>query len=154
MVNPPPSFTRIRYLNAQWHINNAGWHFSYVGNVDAIMRKAKSIAHVEYVNGQGGEKNFVKHAIANGLDITGCGYRFFAIPVDKKFPSYLIESQDKYHHLFLSVTKEYLKRTRIDRCACYLRGWFRRNIARIIPSRFKPLLFDLYCRYFKNPIKI
>ena len=153
-VNQPPSFTRIRYLNGQSSIRNAGWHFSYLGGEEAILHKARSIAHVEYVNSKTDDAEFVKKSVESGEDITGCGYRFFPIPLDFRFPTYLLENTKRYAKLILPVDDAMLKRTRLTRIRFWLRGWIRRSGAQLIPRALKPWLFSVYCKIARNPIKI
>ena len=153
-VNVPPSLTRVRYLNGRTSIKCAGWHFSYLGGVAAILAKARAIAHVEYVTDETDTIDFVNKMVASGVDVTGCGYRFFAVPLDDSFPSYLRENATRYSRLILAVDAETLKRTRLARLRYWFRGWVRRTFARLIPRRLKPFLFRIYCRVVKNPIKI
>ena len=153
-VNKPPSLTRVRYVHAKHSVNRSGWHFSYLGGAEAVLRKAKSIAHVEYVTEKTDSLEFVKSMIDSGFDITGCGYRFFAVELDQRFPAFLLENQNRYQHLILTREESYYSRTRLSRDLYWLRGWLRRVGARLIPRALKPFLFDVYCKLSKNPIKI
>lgn len=153
-VNVPPSLTRVRYLHGQTSIKHAGWHFSYLGGAAAILAKARAIAHVEYVTDKTDTLDFVNKMVASGVDVTGCGYRFFPVMLDGRFPSYLRENAEKYKNLVLPVDNALLSRTRFLRMHYWLRGWIRRVGAKLLPRVVKPFLFKMYCRFSKEPIKI
>lgn len=153
-VNNPPSLTRVRFLPADKVIDKAGWHFSYLGGAGAVLHKARSIAHVEYVTDETDSLEFVKAMIDSGVDVTGSGYRFFAVELDRSFPAYLRENQSRYSSLILVTDAAYFRRTRLKRLISWLRGWFRRNGAKLIPSALKPFLFKVYCKLSRSPIKI
>ena len=152
-INKLPTLTKVRFLEPNVVINHAGWHFSYLGGADAVLSKARSIAHVEYVNDQTNSVEFIKSMIDSGQDVTGCGYRFFAVPLDYRFPAYLLKNQMRFSRLILTPEKSYFRATRFVRIRCWFRGWIRRTGAKLIPRALKPLLFEIYCKLSKNPIK-
>ena len=153
-VNTPPSLTRIRFLQGCATLKRAGWHFSYLGGATAILAKARAIAHVEYVTDKTDTLDFVSKMVESGVDVTGCGYRFFPVMLDGRFPKYLRENAGRYKDLVLAVDATALSRTRFLRGRYWLRGWFRRTGAKLLPRTVKPFLFKIYCRLCKNPIKI
>lgn len=153
LVNKIPTLTKVRFLSADTTINHAGWHFSYLGGAEAVLNKAKSIAHVEYVTDKTDSLESVKVMIDSGIDVTGCGYRFFAVKLDSRFPVYLRNNQKRFSHLLLMPDAAYFNRTRTIRMVCWLRGWVRRTGAKFIPRKLKPFLFCIYCRLSKSPIK-
>ena len=152
-VNPVPSLTKIRYRRGDSSIAKAGWHFSYLGGAEAVLEKSKCIAHVEYVTAATNTSSAVEKIINAGLDVTGCGYRFFPIQFDSRYPKYLLENKAKYRHLILS-DKLYGKASALEKWRSYFCGLIRRGCSRLIPSFLKPFLFNVYCRIVKNPIKI
>lgn len=152
-VNPVPSLTKIRYRRGDSSIAKAGWHFSYLGGAEAVLEKSKSIAHIEYVTADTNTSSAVEKIINAGLDVTGCGYRFFPIQFDSRYPKYLLENKAKYCHLILS-DELYGKASALEKWRSYFCGLIRRGCSRLIPSFLKPFLFNVYCRIVKNPIKI
>lgn len=152
-VNSVPSLTKIRYRRGDSAIGKAGWHFSYLGGAEAVLEKSKSIAHVEYVTADTNTSSAVEKIINAGLDVTGCGYRFFPMKFDSRYPKYLLENQAKYYHLILS-DELCEKASSFEKWRFFFRGWVRRTGARLIPPFLKPFLFDIYCRIVKNPIRI
>lgn len=153
-VNLPPSLSRVRYLRGNSSICKAGWHFSYLGGDEAVLHKARSIAHVEYMNSETDTVAFVRKMVSAGLDVTGCGYRFFPVLLDRRFPRYLRDNAAKYASLIIPTDAAAIKRTRLLRMRFWLRGWMRRAGAKLIPASLKPFLFNIYCRVVRNPIKI
>lgn len=153
-VNVGPSATRLRYLEPDSRICKAGWHFSYLGDAKSIVSKIGAIA-VEYRNENNTREKWVANAIAQGLDVCGCGRRFFAIPLGARFPKWLRDNREKFSNLIVYPDAGYYRRTRKDRFLCLARGWVRRNGARLIPKRFKQFLYDkVYCKIVKDPIVI
>ncbi len=153
IVNDIPSPTKIRYLPIRTIIKRGGWHFSYLGGSRAIVHKIKSIA-IEYANENTLDEAWIAAAVEKGIDVTGCGGRFFAIPVDRRLPRYFVENQSKYSECIYRPSREYMKKTCVIRILCFVRGWLRINLAKAIPKRFKPFLFKVYCRCVKNPITV
>lgn len=153
-VNDGPSATRLRYLTPTSRIRKAGWHFSYLGGAKAIVAKIDAIA-VEYRNGNNTREEWVSKIIEQGLDVCGCGRRFFAVPVDARFPKWIRDNSRKFSKLIVEHDADYYRRTRMDRFVCLLRGWLRRNGAKLIPIPFKQYVYDkIYCRIVKEPIVI
>lgn len=99
-VNYGVSFTKIRFMRPDLIIDNGGWHFSYLGGVDAIINKIKSFSHQEYNSNQYIDKNKISESLSRGKDIFGRGYFFTTIKIDGSFPLYLQKNIDKYPHLY------------------------------------------------------
>lgn len=146
--------TKARECMPAHRLKNAGWHFSYLGGAKKIVQKVASIA-IEYANEHSGSEQWVTSMVAEGADITGCGGRFFAVPLDARFPAYLREHRERYAAFIYVPDKRYYKRTFFPRIESALRGWIRRNGAKLIPRSMKQLLFDkVYCKIVKEPIRI
>ena len=152
-VNQGPTTTNIRCITPKRILKHAGWHFSYLGGADAIIRKIGSIA-IEYANDKNTNAAWIKEVIENGEDITGCGGRYFAVPLDeRRYPKYLLENRGKYAALICEPDDAYYKRTYWARRKCFVRGWIRKNGAKLIPRPFKQFIYDqVYCRIVKDPI--
>jgi beta-1,4-mannosyl-glycoprotein beta-1,4-N-acetylglucosaminyltransferase len=91
---------KIRMENDTKTIKNGGWHFSYLGGVEAIKYKIQSFAHQEYNN-----ENYINNKIENklklGFDIFDRkDYRFIPVKITRKsHPQYIIDNKHKYAHL-------------------------------------------------------
>lgn len=154
VTNRGATASRLRYVQPHHRIKNAGWHFSYLGGAAEIVRKIGSIA-IEYSNEKNNSEQWVADVIEKGLDINHCGRRFFIVPLDKRFPEYLLQNQDRYQRLIVTADPGYYRRTRWARMQCLIRGWVRRNGAKLIPRPFKQFLYDhVYCKLVKEPIVI
>lgn len=77
-------------------IANGGWHFSYMGGVDAIIKKIRSFSHQEYNNDEILASENINAAINHGRDIFNRNLTFTCVPVNKNFPEYLINNIDRY----------------------------------------------------------
>ena len=151
-VNKGPTTTNVRCMTPERVVKQAGWHFSYLGGAEAIIRKIGSIA-IEYANEKNTNAAWLAEVIEKGEDITGCGGRYFAVPLDGRFPEYIRNNRGKYASLIYEPDADYYKRTCWPRRKCFLRGWIRKNGAKLIPRPFKQFLYDhVYCKIVKEPI--
>tara|TARA_R110000822_G_scaffold67487_1_gene164370 strand:- start:658 stop:1512 length:855 start_codon:yes stop_codon:yes gene_type:complete len=82
-------------------INDAGWHFSYLGGIEKIVNKIESFAHSEFDNSNIKNKDRIKDRIDKGIDIfdRARGPRQVYIEIDKSFPEYLRNNIKKFKHL-------------------------------------------------------
>lgn len=82
-------------------LQNAGWHFSFLGGEDAIAYKIESFAHAEWDNEKVKDRKRLKQSIETGQDIFGRNDkpRQVYVKIDDTFPKYLLENLDKYSHL-------------------------------------------------------
>ena len=152
VTNRGATASRLRHVRPNHRLKKAGWHFSYLGGAKEIVRKIGSIA-VEYSNANNTSEQWVADVIEKGLDINNCGRRFFIVPFDERFPQYLLDNREKYKHLIIEPDADYYRRTRWARKKCFVRGWIRKNGAKLIPRPFKQFLYDkVYCKLVKEPI--
>ena len=74
-------------------IQDAGWHFSFLGNAENFKLKLASYEHTENntdtVTGNAEEK------IESGLDPLGRGQTYKAVPIDDSYPDYITTNQEK-----------------------------------------------------------
>ena len=104
--------TYFRFCSGK-RIKNAGWHFSYCGGIDAIIKKRKSIVEQQFNTKENMSKKYIKKAMLSGKDILGrAEYAYMALNLDDSFPKYILENQEKYKDLIFQITPIYkLKRT-------------------------------------------
>jgi len=98
-VNTCPTATRFRYIKPSRRIENAGWHFSYIGGIDAAVIKVKASNEV----GLYGRKDLHKHVekcITSGKALFG-GDRFLPEIVDDSYPRFLLDNLGRFVHLFV-----------------------------------------------------
>ncbi len=80
-------------------IENAGWHFSYLGGVEAIKNKIRSYSHVEYNNQDILDDEKIMTVINEGNDLFGRGFHFNYVAIDESFPDYILKNKERYKHL-------------------------------------------------------
>lgn len=155
LVNRGCTPTNIRCMKPTRVIHRAGWHFSYLGGAEMIIKKIGSIA-VEYANDNNTNAEWLKNTIEKGEDITGCGGRFFAVPVKSpRHPTYVVDNLARFAALIYQPDDSYYRRTKWMRRKCYLRGWIRRYGAKLIPGPWKDWLYhNVYCKLVKEPILV
>ena len=82
-------------------LEDAGWHFSYLGGIDEIVKKVESFAHEEFDTPEFLSEDVLEKRLSEGEDIFGRdGYPSIQyIDLNESFPKYLLDNQDKYKHL-------------------------------------------------------
>ena len=85
-------FWRVDKYNQE--IINGGWHFSFLQTPQQILTKIKSFSHGEYNNKDFNEKN-IQEKILKTEDIFERNNELKKIVIDKSFPNYIINNQDK-----------------------------------------------------------
>jgi beta-1,4-mannosyl-glycoprotein beta-1,4-N-acetylglucosaminyltransferase len=99
-LNQGTTPTKIRMLQDAPIIKNAGWHFSFLGGLDNIIYKLTSFTHHTDYEREYADKNLLIERIDKGIDLfQPKNTRFVPIKIDKRFPKYIVENQDKYAHL-------------------------------------------------------
>ncbi|MFI5203079.1 MAG: hypothetical protein ACHQF2_01185 [Flavobacteriales bacterium] len=82
-------------------MQNAGWHFSYLGGVDRIIAKIESFAHNEFNKPEFKNPERIGEAIRNGEDIFGRGYTYSFVKVDDTYPTYILNNLKKFSSLIM-----------------------------------------------------
>lgn len=83
-------------------IKNGGWHFSYLGGLDAIIKKIESFAHTEYNKDEYKNPEYLKKTIEQGKDLFGRNYRYKFISIDHTYPSYIFNHTEKLKSLIFN----------------------------------------------------
>lgn len=77
-------------------LEDAGWHFSFLGGVLRIIAKLEAFAHQEYNKSEYKDPEKIKSMIANGEDILGRGFTYAFVPLDSSYPNYLLSHREDY----------------------------------------------------------
>jgi beta-1,4-mannosyl-glycoprotein beta-1,4-N-acetylglucosaminyltransferase len=86
-----PSKTKYEY------VNNAGWHFTFMGGEKQVKMKLEAYGHQEYNNDS--VKDRVKDLLANGQDVLGrTNFKFWLD--ESQLPKYLLDNKQKYKKFF------------------------------------------------------
>ena len=80
-------------------IEDGGWHFSYLGGIEAILGKLEAFADPEYNKKVYQDADRISHAISQGLDLFGRNLNFYRVPVDEHFPSFIRVNLHRFEHL-------------------------------------------------------
>jgi beta-1,4-mannosyl-glycoprotein beta-1,4-N-acetylglucosaminyltransferase len=90
--------TTVDRLRTDWRnaylIENAGWHFSFLGDADNVRLKLASYEHTE--NNISSNVDNMEQRINEGLDPIGRSNRLQVVPIDDSYPEYIINNQEKY----------------------------------------------------------
>ena len=83
-------------------IDDGGWHFTWMGNIDFIKEKLKSFAHTELNTLSLNNDEFIKSCIEKRIPIEQKQkIQLEKLPLKKKFlPIYILNNKKKYEHLF------------------------------------------------------
>lgn len=86
-------------------VKDGGWHFSFLGGIEAIKQKIEAFAHQEYNKAEYTSPENIKKAVERGEDIfkRGYKYKYKTVRLDGNFPEFLLHNRDKYAHLINSV---------------------------------------------------
>ena len=139
-----PSPQLVRVLKPDRVVRNAGWHFSFMGGMDMIMRKLASFAHTEYSGGKFADPNHISRVIENGGDLFENCDRYYAVPAEKCLPPFVLDNLQKYGALVYPTSDEYLRKTRLRKLGATL-FYFLRTVT---PGRVKDVIYRLlrFCR--------
>lgn len=74
-------------------IPNAGWHFNFLGGVNAIKRKLQSYAHQEFNTDE--TFNNIGNLLSNQKDALGRLYEYKTVPIET-LPKYVVEHPEIY----------------------------------------------------------
>jgi len=77
-------------------INNAGWHFSYLGGVERVIKKLKIMAHAEYSTEKYWNKENVEKCLREGKDLFGRKLNKYKFVEKLNVPKYILENMDKF----------------------------------------------------------
>ena len=96
------TFQQMRIWEHSHHvpaIKNGGWHLSYFGDIDFIIKKIKSFAHQEYNNDKYLNKEKLKNAIEKGINfIEGLDLQYIKTKDNVNLPpKYDIYLKDYYN---------------------------------------------------------
>ena len=99
-LNRGTTMTKIRLYTDCWYVPMGGWHFSYLGGVDAIKSKFQAFAHQEYNTSAMLDQDRLQRLIDSGQDIFGRpDHKFLAVRMDEDFPLFLRHNQQRFPKL-------------------------------------------------------
>jgi len=90
------SAQRIRSSLANIQIENGGWHFSYLFDVDGIINKIKSFAHSEYDTKTNTDKTVVQSRVEQGRSILDGENNVIYKEIDDSYPQYILDNKSQF----------------------------------------------------------
>ena len=75
---------------------NGGWHFNNILSPEEISLKLRTYAHSEFSSEKFSSVNIINEKIKNMIDLFGRGHQYQKIKIDKTYPDYLKENQEKF----------------------------------------------------------
>ncbi len=94
-------------VSAIKYVKNAGWHFSFVMDIEKMITKRKSIVEQQFNTEENMNYNYIKRAVEEGKDLFGRKYKYEAVNIDKTFPQYLRKNKNKYSNIIFTITPFY-----------------------------------------------
>lgn len=85
--------------NSIQFIDNAGWHFSYLGGAIAIKQKIESFSHRELNNNEFNNIDYIDQIIKSQKDLFGRNLSFKKLEKIDFLPEYINENLHKFQHL-------------------------------------------------------
>jgi beta-1,4-mannosyl-glycoprotein beta-1,4-N-acetylglucosaminyltransferase len=86
-------------------IEEAGWHFSHLGNAEAIAAKLQTGSHIEYAREPFTSSAHIEAAVRSGLDLYGRpGFSWKFVPIDESYPAFVRGSLERFAPLIASVS--------------------------------------------------
>ena len=76
-------------------IENGGWHFAYLQNMENISKKIKSFAHGEFNKLNLANPKTIKEKISMGKDIFDREISYKKVQIDNSFPKYIVDNKEK-----------------------------------------------------------
>jgi beta-1,4-mannosyl-glycoprotein beta-1,4-N-acetylglucosaminyltransferase len=84
-------------------VPDAGWHFSYIGGIEAIQQKVRAGSHFRECGlPELMDEGHLAQVMMDGTDLFNRpNYSVVTVPLDERFPKYLLDNKDKF--------KQYIK---------------------------------------------
>ena len=77
-------------------LKNGGWHFSFLYDIEGIIKKISSYQHTEFDKEEIKNRDNIINKINNGEDIFNRNFFYKKIPIDNRFPDYIKKNQKKF----------------------------------------------------------
>lgn len=86
-------------------IPNAGWHFSYMGGVDAIIRKIEQNAHQELNTSEWKDRGHIEAMLKMGRDLYKREGQDWEFIDDDDYPQFVKDNPEKFSPFFEPIAK-------------------------------------------------
>ena len=89
-------FWNFKYEKSINIIENGGWHFNNLYDVETISKKLKTFQHTDYSSEKFSDLEIIKNKINNLQDLFGRGHKYEKVTLDKTFPNYILENKNLF----------------------------------------------------------
>ncbi|MCE3010680.1 MAG: N-acetylglucosaminyltransferase [Proteobacteria bacterium] len=96
----PETMRTLRGSKSVIPIKEGGWHFSFLGGSEAILKKMKAYSHTEYIREEMLNIEWIEQKVRSGEDIFGRQFKFKKVGIER-LPSVIQENVSKYSSLIL-----------------------------------------------------
>lgn len=83
-------------------VEDGGWHFTTIGDIEKIIEKMENFAHKEFNTQEMKDEDRIQKIIEEGGDIFGFNWKFRLEEMNETYPKYLLKNQEKYSHIIKS----------------------------------------------------
>ena len=73
-------------------INDGGWHFNNLYDIETISKKIETFPHSEFHSDKYTNLDNIKNRIENFEDLFGRGHKYEKVELDKSYPQYVLEN--------------------------------------------------------------
>ena len=89
-------FWNLKYEKSIDLINNGGWHFNNLYDVEIIAKKLKTFQHTEFNHEFYSSTEVIKEKIINLEDLFGRNHKYEKISINDEFPEYIRSNLDNF----------------------------------------------------------
>lgn len=82
-------------------VMDGGWHYSFIGGTEMILKKMKSYCHTEYIKEGMLNESWIEEKVSAGEDVFDRPVRFKKLEPGDGASVWLQKNLDRYRHLFL-----------------------------------------------------
>ncbi|MDA8559682.1 glycosyl transferase family 17 [Candidatus Pelagibacter bacterium] len=82
-------------------LNEGGWHFNNLYNIEQISKKIKTSPHQEFNDPRFYDKKIIQENIAELRDLYGRKHNYKKVIIDKTYPDYFIKNLHKLYNYIL-----------------------------------------------------
>ncbi|MFN7454022.1 MAG: N-acetylglucosaminyltransferase [Pseudobdellovibrionaceae bacterium] len=96
----PETMRTLRSSKSIVPVNEGGWHFSFLGGSDAILKKMKAYSHTEYIKEEMLNVEWIEQKVRSGEDVFGRQFKFKKVGIER-LPEWIHKNAHRYPNFFL-----------------------------------------------------
>jgi beta-1,4-mannosyl-glycoprotein beta-1,4-N-acetylglucosaminyltransferase len=94
-------FWKLKYEKSIDLINNGGWHFNNLYDIEIIAKKLKTFQHTEFNHESYSSIEVIKEKIINLEDLFGRSHKYEKISINEEFPEYIRSNLDNFKNFIV-----------------------------------------------------